>query len=262
MIKFFRKIRLKLFTDSAMNSRKNRVGSYLLYALGEIILVVIGILIALEINTQNDLKKEREKEIHYLENIKMDLEIGILDLESYIATRKQMIDNALLILEYFDGKELSDLSAFNELAVPIYSWQKYHLNNNSYQELINSGNLALLSNDSIKTMLLNLESIYKIMKSEEDHFRFDTEELIYRPLYEIMDLNRLVNNYAYQVSKGQEGENVTLTQKEFEPYFDNIKLKNGFAMAVLEFEVINSQLIAMKELSESLIQLIDREIAK
>jgi hypothetical protein len=244
-----------------MTDKKNRISRYLLYAIGEIILVVIGILIALEINTQNDLKKQRAKEIHYLENIKMDLEFSKKELENYIATRKQLIENASLILEYFEGKELSDLTVFNELAVPIYSWQKYHQNNNTYQELINSGNLALLTNDSIKTMLMNLESLYKIMKSEEEHFRFDTEELIYKPLYSIMDLNRLVKNFSYRVSNGQVGEDISLSREEFEPYMANIKLKNGFAMAVLEFNVINSHLTDMKEMSEMLIQHIDQEIA-
>ncbi len=40
---------------------------------------------------------------------------------------------------------------------------------------MNSGNLALLSNDSIKNTLLNMESLYKIMKDEEAHFRYDPE---------------------------------------------------------------------------------------
>ena len=99
------------------------------------------------------------------------------------------------------------------------------------------------------------------MKSEEEHFRFDTEELIYKPLYSIMDLNRLVKNFSYRVSNGQVGEDISLSREEFEPYMANIKLKNGFAMAVLEFNVINSHLTDMKEMSEMLIQHIDQEIA-
>jgi len=52
MIKFFRKIRYDLM-------EKNKTGKYLKYAIGEIILVVIGILVALQINTWNEEKKER-----------------------------------------------------------------------------------------------------------------------------------------------------------------------------------------------------------
>ena len=50
-----------------------KTGKYLKYAIGEIILVVIGILIALQINNQNELSKEREKEVSYLKNLKADL---------------------------------------------------------------------------------------------------------------------------------------------------------------------------------------------
>ena len=55
MIKFFRKIRQKLLSE-------NKFSKYLLYAIGEIILVVIGILIALQINNQNIYKQERSIE--------------------------------------------------------------------------------------------------------------------------------------------------------------------------------------------------------
>ena len=66
MIKFFRKIRYNLM-------EKNKTGKYLKYDIGEIVLVVIGILIALSINNWNEGRKERLKEINYLENLKIDL---------------------------------------------------------------------------------------------------------------------------------------------------------------------------------------------
>ncbi len=58
MIKFFRKIRQNMI-------KENKVSKYLLYAIGEIILVVIGILIALQVNTWNEYRKDRvsEKEL-------------------------------------------------------------------------------------------------------------------------------------------------------------------------------------------------------
>lgn len=54
MIKFFRKIRQRMFTE-------NKFGKYLIYAIGEIILVVIGILIALQINNWNEGVKQRKE---------------------------------------------------------------------------------------------------------------------------------------------------------------------------------------------------------
>ena len=67
MIKFFRKIRQKLLTE-------NKFSKYLIYAIGEIVLVVVGILIALQINNQNESRKEKELEIELINLLISDLE--------------------------------------------------------------------------------------------------------------------------------------------------------------------------------------------
>lgn len=259
MAKLFNNIRKKLVTDKPSVSRTS---NYLKYAIGEIVLVVIGILIALQINNSNDLKKEHKKELHYLENIKTDLKINILEMDKYVAIRTVCIGSANRILEHFEGKPLTDLSAFNEDQINIYSWQKFYQNNNTFQELLNSGNLALISNDSIKNMLQDIESLYKVMKAEEDHFRYDTEILLYEPLYSLMDLNPLVKNYAYRLSNGQAGENLELSKKQFEAFLKNTKIKNGFVMAVLEFTTLNEKFEEMKNISKKLIEAIDNELKK
>ncbi len=241
---------------------ENRTGKYLLYAIGEIVLVVIGILIALQINNANDERKERVKEIRYLENIRTDLQINIQEMDRYLAIRTGCIEAAQRLIAHFEGEPITDYDAFNADGVSIYSWQKFYQSNNTFQELVNSGNLALISNESIKTALLDLESLYKKMKSEEDHFRFDTEKLIYEPLYELMDLKQLVNNFEYKASGGESGKEVILTDADFEDYLKSRKLKNGFAMTILEFGVINGQMREMKQMSEELITSIDREIAR
>ena len=255
MIKFFRKIRQRLLTE-------NKISKYFLYAIGEIILVVIGILIALQINNQNDLRKTRIKEIHYLKNIKTDLKINILELDGYVKTRTQSIEAANTIIAHIEGEKIIDMEEFNALAVPIYNWQKFHQNNNTFQELVSSGNLALISNDSIKNMLLDIETLYKKLKSEEDHYRFDTEVLIYTPLYKMMDLNPMVNNFQYRLSNGKMGGNYKLPKDYYEDFLKSTEIKNGFVMTILEFSTMNAQMLEMKNMSQNLLKLIDEEIRK
>ena len=255
MIKFFRKIRQKTLT-------KNKFSKYLIYAIGEILLVVIGILIALQINNQNDLKKARVKEVHYLENIKTDLKINLQEIDNYINTRTQGIEAANTILEHINGKSIDDLEEFNALGVPIYNWQKFHQNNNTFQELVSSGNLALISNDSIKNTLLNIETQYKKLKSEEEHYRFDTEELIYKPLYKLMDLSPMVNSFQYRLSNGTVGNNIKLSEDYYKAFLTSTEIKNGFVMTILEFSTMNAQMLVMKNMSLNLIVLIDNEIEK
>ncbi len=71
--------------------RDNKVIKYLLYAIGEIILVVIGILIALSINNSNELKKTRDAEKVYLKEIKSDLIQDTLLLSQVIKDHKWRI---------------------------------------------------------------------------------------------------------------------------------------------------------------------------
>ena len=253
MIKFFRKIRQRLLTE-------NKFSKYLLYAIGEILLVVVGILIALQINNSNESRKIRNQEVHYLKNLKTDLILNITELDEYITVRNLRIESANKVLEYFEGKPLIDLNDIAFHTTNIYIWQKFSQQDNTFQELVSSGNLALISNDTIKNELLNLQSLYKKLKNEEEHFRYDAEILLYEPSYAVLDLNPIVKNFTYQVSNGQAGENIELSRTNYEVLLKDIKQKNGFVMAVYEFSVMNAQFNEMKEICNSIITLIDNEL--
>ncbi|WP_411895924.1 DUF6090 family protein [Winogradskyella sp. A2] len=240
--------------------KENRITKYFLYAIGEILLVVIGILIALQINNNNELRKTRAQELHYLKNIKTDLKLNIAHLDNYISTRQTAINSANEVIAHYEGKPITDLKAFSRHTVNIYTWRKFFQINNTFQELINSGNLALISNDSIKGTLLNMESLYKIMKDEEAHFRYDAEILLYEPSYNMMDMNPIVQNYMYYVSNGTVGDNRDLSQADFDAMLKDTKQKNGFVMAIYQFSVMNQQFLEMKTMCQNLVELIDKEL--
>ena len=86
MIKFFRKIRQKMLTE-------NKFSKYILYAIGEILLVVVGILIALNINNNNELEKNKQSVVSSLKEIQSNLLDDIKEsqnvLESYLVRLKK-----------------------------------------------------------------------------------------------------------------------------------------------------------------------------
>ena len=96
MIKFFRKIRQNLLSEG-------KTGKYLKYALGEIILVVIGILIALQINNWNELRKDGIKEQVILKQLQEDYRANLSQLEQKIDIREKMITSGLRLLRAFDN---------------------------------------------------------------------------------------------------------------------------------------------------------------
>ncbi|MGB5316457.1 MAG: DUF6090 family protein, partial [Robiginitalea sp.] len=75
MLRFFRTLRQRFLNE-------NKFNKYLLYAIGEIVLVVIGILIALSINNWNENLKNKKLETSYLKRIYEDLDTDLLQYES------------------------------------------------------------------------------------------------------------------------------------------------------------------------------------
>ena len=120
MIKFFRKIRQNLLSEG-------KTGKYFKYAIGEIILVVIGILIALQINNWNELNKERESEKIILIEIRDNLEFDLKDFESNIINLQNKAISAKSLLELIDNN-----SAYNDsISCFFYYLKTYpHFSNN------------------------------------------------------------------------------------------------------------------------------------
>ncbi len=247
MIKFFRKIRQKLLNE-------NKFSKYLIYAIGEIILVVIGILIALQINNSNEIRKSRKKEISYLQNIKEDLNINSGKINSLIERRDKRTEIAHKLIGHIEGEPVLDWHKFNLEIVKIYTWERFYQHNYTFQELISSGNLSYIQNDSIKTLLFDLESTYKQLKAEEDHWRFDSEELVFKPSYNDLDMQLILRDYR--------GEKGVLNSEVFAELFADRKVKNGYVMATVEFGIMNSHLKKMNQIIEKLLELINEEITK
>ncbi len=147
MFKFFRKIRFDLM-------EKNKTGRYLKYAIGEIVLVVIGILIALQVGNFNETIKEREIYLSYLLRLKEDF----LELQETVKLKKEfeaeLIDLAEYQLEVLTGKETNP--DILKLAISIEftgSINRYEILSPTYLELTSTGRLTLIENDNIKDFL-------------------------------------------------------------------------------------------------------------
>ena len=109
MIKFFRKIRQKLLTE-------NKFSKYLLYAIGEIVLVVIGILIALQINNWNEQRKEKQELLNIYGIVLEDLKNDIDEVTEILNIKKEeepyfikILDGKLTEKDYQECPDCKDL---------------------------------------------------------------------------------------------------------------------------------------------------------
>ncbi|WP_411767609.1 DUF6090 family protein [Winogradskyella sp. A3E31] len=148
MIKFFRKIRQKLLTE-------NKFSKYLFYAIGEIVLVVIGILIALQINNWNENRKQQIKlqQIYHeiLADLKRERDYANFIINKFEGQRKAYSD----YLESFSNTKITRKSIYRKLLE--LNMEGYPINSNSsiVESLQNSGEIVLLP-QSIRNRLINL----------------------------------------------------------------------------------------------------------
>ena len=174
MIKFFRKIRHRLLTE-------NKISKYLLYAIGEIVLVVIGILIALQINNWNENKKEKNQSIFYHQQLINDLQIVISSLETdmnWARIVKTEINKATTILD------TGTANATNLKTLDFAIGNYFRLNRQlpeitSYEEMKSSGQLYLIYNKSLRNDIAdylrihyNTTNIYAELNTKVNQSKF------------------------------------------------------------------------------------------
>ena len=160
---------------------ENKTGKYFKYAIGEIVLVVIGILIALQINNWNENRKERNKEINYLKNLKVDLENEILNSEEFVAYHFRKVQACSKLINEGTPTNIKEVQVYTDTYETVFDWKDFVPNNNTFKELLSSGNLSLIKNDSIKNGLLELEKNYASIAGSEYHMRREYEEYLYDP---------------------------------------------------------------------------------
>ncbi len=164
MINFFRKIRQKMLTN-------NKVSKYLMYAIGEIVLVVIGILIALQINNWNENQKIRKQETIYIQNLKNDLNTQIKTLNFYIDFQDLIIQNSNIIIAHFNkNKGFYNMDSIYPRLNDLSIRTTFINNNSTLTEMINSGEINILSNQTLKKDLLDFnQQVVTFMKITQNN---------------------------------------------------------------------------------------------
>lgn len=222
MIAFFRKIRQRLLTE-------NKVSRYILYAIGEIVLVVIGILIALAINNANELQQNTKKEKVVLQDLQSEYEQNQQQLGFIIKKLESQLKALKAFLPYFlrNPKAMDD-SDFDVFIYNLGNLPEYVLAEDIMNSISNSGKISLISNRNLnyalaansqtyeqysKWMELNEKQVYDIIlpyvmdkypikrvmvnfpgySDVESDFKIETRQLLSDVRFESMVANRMLD---------------------------------------------------------------------
>ena len=152
MIKFFRKIRQNLLLEG-------KTSRYIKYAIGEIVLVVIGILIALQINNWNENRKDTIEEQAILESLFLNLSLAKKQSEVLISEEVTLKERLTRILGINSNHSEITLKTIPDSIFKSAVWdlQSDQPTFNSYNNLKNTNKLSLIKNTKIIEKLTNLE---------------------------------------------------------------------------------------------------------
>jgi len=149
MIQLFKKIRKKLIAEK-------RLVNYLAYAIGEILLVVIGILLALQFNNKNQEQENTKKERGYLISIVEDIEFQKSILKDMKRHSLESIEVAKSIIKDYNTEQsflkIDSLNSKLNFLIETYIFPN---TNNTDSELVSSGQLNLISDKSLSIDIIN-----------------------------------------------------------------------------------------------------------
>lgn len=240
MLKFFRKIRQNLLLEG-------KTATYFKYAIGEIVLVVIGILIALSINNWNENRKDNIIGKKYLQGIKEDLKKDLVLIDSILKINKQSLSIISSIDSVFHKKHYYNTGNYPNLfgkpdtldfETVFYRNTSFRSINGTYKSLISDGKSGIIKN---KELFQKIQHIYN-----ENHERLASS-------YEVIKNIEQRISWAYPLEK----QHWT---------YSNLKMANGkkiFADLVWftdekYWHCLN--LLRIKGNSKEVISLIDKEI--
>jgi len=148
MIGFFRRLRKLFLADG-------KIRQYMVYALGEILLVVLGILIAIQINSWYSDKADRKQERIYLEQYQRDLRTNLVELDRVISKQQKTINSADLLYEVHKGRK--EVQPYDSLQYNIIDMANYTIcmsEEGTINDILGSGNLSLIQNDSLRKSIV------------------------------------------------------------------------------------------------------------
>ena len=235
-----------------------KTGKYFKYAIGEIILVVIGIMIALQINNSNNKRIEKDREIKYLINIKLDLLKDIESLEYNIDFRQKKTLGIENLINQINGQPIKDLNETTFNVINTLYQERFQPSNVTYSDLVSSGNMNLISNDSIKIYLFELSLLYQQNLFNIEHETAEYDENISKSIFRLADVERMKPVFLGEKTI----EQVNISEEDFKALFESLEYKNGCVVMKWTSEGMIELYQHIKGKSESLIKIIDKKIKK
>ena len=220
MINFFRKIRKQL-------ANENKFSKYTRYALGEIILVVIGILIALWINQRVNYNNERKIETAILEEIRSNLENDLSEINEDITYMDTINAGANFVIKYLQDFDIPN-SEFNHNVLKIRTSPHFNPNTSGYRLLVSKGVEIIKNNNLRRAISDHYESSYPYyLKYEQERIEFRIRHIEPALLHYFLWINSEDPLWLGDYTISQNDYNIIKSEDRFKKLVHAIIRENG-----------------------------------
>lgn len=250
---------------------EGKIRQYLLYATGEILLVVIGILIALQVNNWNTNRLDRIEERALLFQLKNEFISNKEQLEAKIELRALGAESTLRLLKMIDDNtnrySASAVHTPIANALPVYTFDPQ---NGVMAQLVDAGKLNLVMNDTLRELISNWNGIIIDLKENEDNYlSFNHND--FRPfLYTYTDYRSIINwrikngtitstllDEKYEDTR-EIGNSVNPVQMD--ELLSSREFENYLASLFSHLSYVNAQSYGIRDYMNNVIDIIDNEL--
>jgi hypothetical protein len=196
--------------ENAPTEHKNKVIPYLKYAIGEILLVVIGILIALYINNWNEARKDRKKEKAILTELNKDFAKNLAQFNRLKKVYFSSLEASLKFQYYISQPDvISVKDSIGKYYYAGFNGVSYNPYNGVVESLIASGEYQLITNDTLRNYLISWKDVLEDYLEEERYFSRLWPDKIEPLLIEEGDFTNLNNPKNFKLITTQKFRNLT-----------------------------------------------------
>ncbi len=242
MIKFFRNIRLKSLTE-------NKFGKYLTYAAGEIILVVIGILIALQINNWNQDRINNIEKKALLSKLHVEFKTNKKLVEDFRLEEQRAIKSSSKLISLIGAtKEELENKNLDSLFFESFPSNELAFANNSVNNIVQNGRLNLFENDSITSLLYHWNSLSEIRQTRFDKLDAWNNEHLLPFLLPYISFREMDSNAHYPWSGKSK------VKPDYHPLFQKVEFENLLDNSLWLHQKIMDRLDETELLIEEILQ--------
>jgi hypothetical protein len=266
MIRFFRNLRRSL-------AGTGNTGKYLKYALGEIILVVLGILIALQIDTRNQNRQDRRQEQVVLSQLLDEYTSNLEQLNSKMYIRREVIKSAYILLQYRKTEpDRIHPDSFNLYLSRVITRPTFDPVLGVTNELSNSGKLYLIRNATLRNRLASFSSLLNEVHEEEQVIFADVQTKFTPFIREQYQLGRVLSEFLqdeaftshFTLSTTQDYDNIRdmFGQTDLKPILQHPDFEDHLAEMITNTIYTNQQSQGVLEKIEEILALIRGEMGE